>query len=48
MITYFVIQNCFKCDPDHYKLLSAVVTITVLLRLATHEQLCDVRMCCVR
>jgi len=33
----FFIQNCFKCDYDHHKVLSAMMTITVLLRLATHE-----------
>jgi len=27
--------------------LSVIMTITLLLRLARHEQLCDVRMCCV-
>jgi len=31
------IQNCFKCDYDHYKVLSVIMTITVLLRLATHK-----------
>jgi len=32
---------------DHYKVLSVIMTITVLLRFATHEQVCDVRICCV-
>jgi len=31
------IQNCFKYDYDHYKVLSVIMTITVLLRLGTHE-----------
>jgi len=26
-----------ECDYDHYKVLSVIMTITVLLRLATHE-----------
>jgi len=34
---YFFIQNCVRCDYDHYKILSGIVTITVQLRLATHE-----------
>jgi len=33
----FFIQNCFKCDYDHYKVLNMIMTITVLLRLATQE-----------
>jgi len=37
MIAYFAIQNRFKCDYDHYKVLSVIMTITALLRLATHE-----------
>jgi len=38
MIAYLFIQDCFnKCDYDHYKVLSVIVTITVLLRLSTHE-----------
>jgi len=37
MIAYFFIQNYFKCYYDHYKVLSVLMTITVLLRLATHE-----------
>jgi len=32
-----------KCDYDHYKILNVIMTVTVLLRLATHEQICDVR-----
>ena len=40
-------QHCFMGDYDHYKVLNVIMTIKVLLRLATHEQLCDVRMCCV-
>ena len=47
MIAYFFIQNSFKCGYDHHKVLSVIVTITVLLHLATHEQLCDIRMCCI-
>jgi len=37
MVAYFSIKNSFKCDYDHYKVLSVIMTITVLLRLATHE-----------
>ena len=37
MIAYLFIQNCFRCDYDHYKVLSVIMTITVLLRLAMHE-----------
>jgi len=38
MIVYFFIQNCFVCDYDQYKVLSMIImTITVLLHLATHE-----------
>jgi len=41
MIAFFFIQNCCKCDYDHCKLvnvvMSYVMTITVLLRLATYE-----------
>jgi len=33
MMAYFFIQIVFKCDYDHYKVLSVVMTITVLLRL---------------
>jgi len=29
MIAYFFIQNCFRCDYDHYKVLSVIMTITV-------------------
>jgi len=47
MIDYFFIQNCFKCDYDPYKVVSVNMTVTVLLRLATHDNVCDVRMCCV-
>jgi len=47
MIDYLLIQNCFKCDYDHYKVVSMIMNITVLLRLATNEKLCDVRMHCV-
>jgi len=47
MIAYFFVQNCFKCDYDHLKVLSVIITIKVLWRLATHVELCDVRMCCV-
>jgi len=36
-ITYFLIQNCFKCDSDHYTVLSVITTITVLMHLSTHE-----------
>jgi len=43
----FSFKNCFKCDYDHNKISSGIMTITLLLRLATHEQLCDVKMCCV-
>jgi len=33
--TYFFIQNCFKCDyHHHHKILSVIMTITVLLCLA--------------
>jgi len=30
---------CFiqKCDYDYYKVLSVIMTITLLLRLTTHE-----------
>jgi len=28
MIAYFFIHNCFKCDYDHYKALSVIMTIT--------------------
>jgi len=37
MIAYFFIQNCFRCDYDHYKVFTVIMAITVLLRLATHE-----------
>ena len=37
MIAYLFIQNCFRCDYDHYKVLSVIMTIAVLLRLAMHE-----------
>jgi len=39
MIAYFFVQNCFKRDYDHYKVLSVIMTFTVLLRkrLAMHE-----------
>jgi len=37
----------FKCDFNHDKVLSVIMAITKLLRLATHESICDVRMCCV-
>jgi len=41
MIAYFFIENCFKCDFDHYtkitKFQSVIMTIALLLRLATHE-----------
>jgi len=37
MIAYVFIQNCFKCDYDHSKVLSVIMTIAFLLRLATHE-----------
>ena len=29
MIAYFFIQNCFKCDYDHYNVLGDIITITV-------------------
>jgi len=29
MKAYFFIQNCFKCDYYHYKVLSVIMTITV-------------------
>ena len=37
MIDYLFIQNCFKCDYDHYKVVSVIMSITVVLRLATNE-----------
>ena len=36
-MAYFFFQNCFKCDYDHYKVLSVIMTITVLLRLSTQH-----------
>ena len=36
MIVYFFIHNCFKCDYDHYKVFSVIMTITVLLRDESH------------
>jgi len=33
VVAYFFIQNSFKCDCDHYKGTSVIVTATVLLRL---------------
>jgi len=35
--------NCFKRAYDHYKVLSMIMTIAVLLHLATHKSICDVR-----
>jgi len=35
MIAYYLIQNCCKCDYDHYKVLSVIMT--VLLHFTTHE-----------
>jgi len=40
-------SKILKGDFDHYKLLSMIMTIAVLLRLATHEQICNVIMCSV-
>jgi len=37
MIAYFFIQNCFRCDYDHYKVMTVIMTIAVLLRLTRHE-----------
>ena len=34
-------------DYDHQKVLSVIMTFTVLLRLATNDELCEVRMCYV-
>ena len=28
IIAYFFIHNCFKCDYDHYEVLSVIMTIT--------------------
>jgi len=46
-MAYFLIQNCFNWDDDHSKVLSVIMTTTVLLLLAMHDQLGDVGMCCV-
>jgi len=34
MMAYLFIQNCFKCDYDHYKVLSVIMTITVQSNVA--------------
>jgi len=35
-MTYFFIQKFFECDYNYRKVLSVIMTITLLLRLATH------------
>jgi len=31
------IQNCFKCDYEHYTVLTVIMSITLLFCSATHE-----------